>query len=340
MNNLTKRYLFLILIFLSSCSENTIINDGNTNSSKDIFYLKFLQAGQFFSLETYSITSDGTNNKLFIDSLFVTSTSYYGKVTLGRIAGGFFYYEKLYVINTDGTNMIQIPRNDLFPVYFILSPRGDKVLFTTAQGNYLCVINSDGTNFLQLSDRNSGEIIPQFSPDGNSIAFMEFIPSVSKGLHVINTDGTNKTLVKDSISKSYGATLDWSPDGNKIVFENNDPFPTRICTINKDGSGYTILTEGTNPSWSPDGSKICFLNYINQATELLLMNADGSNQKNISNTNLQYENSPRWSPDSKQILFSYQQNSNDLKLKIYDLISMETRLLADSATSGFWTYYK
>lgn len=337
LNNI-KSYSLIILILFCSCSENPVEPAGGSLGGGDIFYLKLLQPSQSLLSATYSINADGTNNKLFRDSMWVTSTSYHGKIALALLDSG-LYFGKMYVLNTDGTNMIQIPRNNMYPVYYILSPRGDKVLFTSDAGNYMCVVNSDGTNFMQLSNGITGtEIVPQFSPDGNFIAYFESTPGSSTGLYIINTNGTGKILIKDSITYNYGATLAWSPDGNKIVFENNDPFPTDICTINKDGSGYIRLTDGTNPSWSPDGTKICFMNYINQATDLLLMNADGSNKLTITNTTSQYENSARWSPDSKKILYSNQPGFNITNLRMYDLISLSTRVLADSAAGGFWKY--
>ena len=168
--------------------------------------------------------------------------------------------------------------------------------------------------------------VPKFSPDGKYIAYVEFNPS--RNLCIIKTDGTGKTIVKDSIESVV--SLDWSPDGNKIIIQHHDINST-LYTINRDGSDYKYIAAGNEPSWSPDGTKICY----SKNSDIFFMNADGGDLVNITNTNSENENSPRWSPDSKAISYS---TYDILKVSVCNIYKMETAVLADSASSAFWKY--
>ena len=327
-------YLLLISILASGCSDDPVNSNGNVETG-DIFFT--IAAPNNFAFKSYSIKADGTNKKLIRDSMLVTSIPYSGKLTLARADSG-FYYNKMYVANLDGKNLVEIPRNNYYPVYFILSPYADKVLFTTGEGNYMFVVNADGTNLIQISNSIGAETIPKFSPDGNYIAYLESPIGSSTGLYLIKTNGTDKTLLKDSIVHNFGESLDWSPDGNKIAFVNSDPFPPDICIINSDGSGYLKIAEGTNPAWSPDGSKISFLSNVNGGIyDLYMINPDGSSEINLSNTPNVYDAPPCWSPDSKKILYHTYTIPNTGNLKIFDINAMTSTVLTDSSsTMGFW----
>lgn len=336
LNNLSK-YTFILFLFvmLSSCSDDPVNLNNNNNTPGDIFYVRSLSNFTFFA--TYSIKADGSDSKVFKDSMLVTSIPYSEKVTLGRLDIGLFY-NRMYVVNTDGSNMVSIPRNNYYPIYLALSPRADKVLFTSDAGNYLVVADVNGTNLLQISDGIRGtEYIPKFSPDGNYIAYFEAPPSLTTGFYIIRSDGTGKTLIKDNILYDIGATLDWSPDGNRIVFQSSENFPPEICVINVDGTGFRALTDGENPAWSPDGSKIAFLKNINNGVrDIFIINPDGSDEINLTNTPNEHDGPPCWSPDSKKILYHIQV-SYPGSLRLFDLSSMNSTVLKDSASSmGFW----
>ncbi len=320
--------LIILLLSIASCSDDTVVNNSSI-SFGEIFYQKYYHPHQSLNSATYKIDINKRNGKLLCDSLKITSTSYKGKVAVAEEPSTSIY-SKLYVMKTDGSNKIEIPQNNIYPNYFILSPTANKVLFTTVAGYYLYVANSDGTNVFQMADSISA-YVPKFSPDGRYIAYVEF--NSSQNFYIIKTDGSGKTLVTNSID--IIKSLDWSPDGNKFVIQHSDVMPT-IYIINKDGSDYKFISEGSEPSWSPDGTKICFSKRTNQfSADIFYMNADGSDPVNITNTNSKYENSPRWSPDSKVISYSIY---DDLEVRVYNIYSGETKILADSASSAFWKY--
>jgi hypothetical protein len=51
------------------------------------------------------------------------------------------------------------------------------------------------------------------SDDGKKIAY-----SISSGLYIINSDGTNEIQIKDTTDKSIYYEFNFTPDGNKLVY--------------------------------------------------------------------------------------------------------------------------
>jgi len=339
-----KKLYFPVLILsvlILSCSDDSVQNTGSNNNyipTGDIFIIK--RSPQQGGYSTFSINEDGTNLKLINDSLMISSSSYSGKISLAKIDNSGYFFDKLYVADTNGNNIVNIPRENYYPVCFILSPKGDKVLFTTDVENSLCVINSYGTGLKLISNGIRGtERVPKFSPDGLRIAFFEAPANLHTALYIINTDGFGKVLVKDSILYQQAAMLDWSPDGSKLVFENGNAPNTKICIIDTNGSKYTVLTDGVNPSWSRDGSKIAFLKNVNQGLQdVFIIDTDGSNIQNISNTFNELETEPYCSPvNFNKILFVTSPMPYGI-LKSYDVNSQDISVIADSVTWAFWKY--
>ena len=99
-------------------------------------------------------------------------------------------------------------------------------------------MNDDGTDQRRLTNSGAwGEIAPAWSPDGTKIAFAR-----DRHMHVMNVDGTNETVLGDSI----GGVIAWSPDGTRIAF-TGDLYPWQIYVMNADGTNPTRFTN--NPAW-------------------------------------------------------------------------------------------
>ncbi len=65
--------------------------------------------------------------------------------------------------------------------------------------------------------------------------------------------------------------------------------------------------------WSPDGSRIVFTSWKGGSQELYIANADGSSPRALTRTSRVAEEHPRWSPDGAAILYSSnQEGSGDL----------------------------
>jgi Tol biopolymer transport system component len=146
-----------------------------------------------------------------------------------------------------------------------LSPRGNKIVYTRESEN----VSIWG---IELTRRHAAKHIqpqiastwteenPQFSPDGQKIAFQS---SRSGGMELwlCDRDGSHPRQLTHLNAVVSGFPR-WSPDGRKIVFHSRTKSSASLYVIDVDGGEPEHLTSeaGNNesPSWSHDGKWIYF----------------------------------------------------------------------------------
>ncbi len=148
---------------------------------------------------------------------------------------------------------------------------------------------------------------PDWSPDGNQIAFANYIDPANQfnDLYVINTDGSGFTQLTNTAAVSEDEPI-WSPDGQKIVFtafekQDSGSFNKDIFIMNRDGSNIVRVTTDTgsdfDPSWSPDGKQIVFVSDRNENNdgnyEVYVINADGTGELRLTNNHF-IDRWPTW----------------------------------------------
>lgn len=114
-------------------------------------------------------------------------------------------------------------------------------------------------------------------------------------------------------SRGWGGVswVDWSPDGEKVVFESLDlPRGSSVWVVNIDGSNPSRLTDSEEnanvPIWSPDGKWIA---YLLNLEDIAIIASDGSD-RTIITTDLGLDHPIylypffEWSPDSQSIVIS------------------------------------
>lgn len=332
---LSLSLLILCLIIFHSCGEDTVNNIVNPSPDFDIYLVKRDIQNNLTS--TYTIKSDGTELKLFNDSMGVCPYSYRNKILLTK--GGFSFYD-IYIANYNGSFMTKIPLGSYPIAYCNLSPDAEKLYFITGNADMnLYVVNSDGSGPVQITTLPVSSNSVKFSPGGKMIAYLEpsYYPN-HRGtkLFISNTSGTYKKLLKDSIQD--GGSVDWSSDGKKIFFHYLDLSmnAAKIGIIDTSLSNFSVLGDGAFPCCSPVSGKICFVNSNGTNNELYLMDQDGSNIINISNLPGISPYYIKWSKEGMRILYRSIEGSNLPKLWMYDLNSNSNTQLADSVYDAVW----
>ncbi|HVE56056.1 MAG TPA: carboxypeptidase regulatory-like domain-containing protein, partial [Pyrinomonadaceae bacterium] len=190
-----------------------------------------------------------------------------------------------------------------------VSRDGRKLVYYT-NTNKIFTANTDGSARVLISQDASSSSV-QFhgiaiSNNRQKIALTKRAFTVNRNdafLRVMNADGSNLTTIYAPPTGEFLTDLNWSPDGNKIVFikrPNISSSSGDIFVINADGSNLRRLTSTVSdrfPKFSPDGTKIAFI----RSGRIFTINADGTGQTQIS-TAVNYSRFD-WSPDGARIMF-------------------------------------
>jgi Tol biopolymer transport system component len=134
----------------------------------------------------------------------------------------------------------------------------------------LYTINPDGTALVQVTHfRSRCADAPAWSPDSTRIAFPLF-SSGGSSIDTMNADGTDLREVTTDGPGYFDFSVDYTPDGKRIVFSRCRPDPPGGCalySVRLDGTDRQALTTyrhgiragaDTRPQVSPDGQWLTF----------------------------------------------------------------------------------
>lgn len=185
-----------------------------------------------------------------------------------------------------------------------VSPNGTKIIFsgfTMANGYDIYMVNTEGfatqitsTISPPTTGSEDDELFPIWEPNGNKLIYVGGI--AGSRLFSINEDGSGKVLWP-FFEDTYG--LDFSPEGNKIVFSAGLDGDYEIFIADIDGSNLIQLTNNDSfdawPVWAPDGTQIAFISDRDNNDEIYIMNVDGSEQTRLTHSDAA-EHSLAWRP--------------------------------------------
>ncbi|HEX6983012.1 MAG TPA: IPT/TIG domain-containing protein [Balneolaceae bacterium] len=218
------------------------------------------------------------------------------------------YRTRLYVMNSDGSNVLELTENSDFDNSLpAISPNGEQIAFLSnvdinAVNFDVFIMDADGGNRVRLTMDEGYDENPSWSPDGTQIMF-ESSRGSNQDIYIINKDGSGLKRITTSSSADFDPH--WSPTGDKVVFVTSRDLSFQVYIMGKDGSNQIQLTSvdyNFSPSWSPDGTQIAFVSQRDGNREIYTMNADGSNKTRLTNNKIQ-DLEPSWSPDGTQIIF-------------------------------------
>jgi uncharacterized repeat protein (TIGR01451 family) len=231
----------------------------------------------------------------------------------------------VYVVNTDGTGLLNLSQNVGQGEYASWSPDSTQIIFDNDFRD-IYRVNIDGSNTTRLTSPDRSGVFtnaaPAWSPDGRKIAFTG---SGSEGgiffrseIWIMDAGGGPATRIThanicDICYGGFGRAV-WSPDSSRIVALRADSpcGPSGfsgfyLIYANPASGGVVRLTDcdshnGTTylAAWSPNGKKLA----LRLGDQIYTMNPDGSGKKPVGLHASTYEN-PAWSPDGKKIAFSY-----------------------------------
>lgn len=164
---------------------------------------------------------------------------------------------------------------------------------------------STGDMFNVSRSPGSEDRYPCWSPDARKIVFMSDRENTTN-LWVCNADGSKVRRLLTSPDVCYMPSWQKTPRGERIVFGMHGEKPN-MASIKPDGSDLQMLGEGHDPTLSPDGKLICYTGHPPEGgVTVYVMNWDGSDKRRVVQTSSKVGATfPNWSPDSKEIVYSF-----------------------------------
>ncbi|AKB58357.1 translocation protein TolB [Methanosarcina barkeri 227] len=235
----------------------------------------------------------------------------------------------------------------------VWSPDGKEILFSRENGLYK--VCSDGTGEKQLTSTMGKNFTSGYawSPDGSKISYIENRYDDAMGprsdLWIMNSDGTGKKQLLDTIWYRYYYIYTWFPTSSKILYaEIYEEIGGSYWKMNSDGSNkYNLGNMGIADgiALSPDASKIAICGHgpadIDYYINIGKVGKDFTSLRSgLITHQTQSRQSQIWSPDGSKIVYYAGENESyceDEHSEIYTIKADgtgKTQLTSDSANDN------
>jgi len=195
------------------------------------------------------------------------------------------------------------------------------IVFSMADGEYkhLFVYHPSYLPITRITADAWDDESPSISPNGDRIAYTSNRFG-QRDVYIL--DLVKNTLTQMTNSPAYEGKIDWSNDGNYIVYDvyQDDRHNLIIQSVSDSEEPPIQLTDGESnyfqPAWSPDGKQIAFVTDQSGRNEIWLARLQDPNErflKLIGDPHADYEN-PAWSPDGSWLAVSRQDDKKEVLL--------------------------
>jgi TolB protein len=237
-------------------------------------------------------------------------------------------HTQLFSVLPDGSGLKQLTRvgggSDALNANW--SPDGSHIAFERDfpyphAAVYTMNANGGGSRDLTPNRRLYFESTPVYSPDGRRIVFLaekhykanELTRRDFAEIDVMNTGGAGrrrvapKLLVGLNDAHHYGHSQ-FSPDGQRLVFIEQNGDRAALFVINLDGTGMQRITPwklgvDDRVDWSPDGSLILFSSDTGDSpVNVYTVHPDGTGLTQITHSVDGNDSAKSWSPDGKRVM--------------------------------------
>lgn len=217
-------------------------------------------------------------------------------------------------------------------------------IYLKTEGN-LWAAPIDGSEQRRITTSSETGMIDGSSYSDEDVVF--FAGSHPDALWVVDLETGSQHQLLGNISSEY-SSLDFSPDGGKIVFSAGvigqyDPYNVHIAlrhmwVINTDGTEKYQISDkyGEQLRWNPNGSNIAFL----REDELWLINPDGTGEEKFP-TEAYFIYCLEWSPEGNKLAFwsTEGRHGSCTRLWVVDFANGTQKPILDlTNTSGTWGY--
>ena len=218
---------------------------------------------------------------------------------------------EIYTMNPDGSDQINLSKDDADDWDPVWSPDGEQILFVSNRDGLsdLYIMDADGRGVRKVFRNSEYRTYPVWSPDGKRIVYVQG-DEPNQEIYIVTRDGRSVQKLTD------GFMPNWSPDGREIVFVAGGIQHARLSILNlRTRTKKTLLQNkmpwAIYPTWSPRGDKIAF-SEIDGAfqqgflswtrAQLYTVNRDGTGLHRIVKDEKAVAMEPTWAPHSDQLI--------------------------------------
>jgi Tol biopolymer transport system component len=237
----------------------------------------------------------------------------------------------LYLISPDGTVIRKLTDNPAETGVVLMdinwSPDGQWIAFVAsgqigAEKSDIYIVKVDGSGLRRLTQPPAFHILPQWSPDGNQLAYLAISQNVS--YLVIEIEPWND-YARRQIPLSVSGDLSWLHDGSGFVYWSNREDNYDLYRYDIDQNMVLRLTTDPGvdiePAWSPDGNSLLFRSSRSGHHEIYTMDGSGNEiVRQVENATQNFLVNPFWSRDGRTIFFFLSNHLEDL----YELWAVDT----------------
>ena len=186
----------------------------------------------------------------------------------------------------------------------------------------------DGVNVRRVTAGRSLNTTPQWSPDGDSIAYTSW----RRGWQDVFVSRIYEGRLESPVGGSrqiHNWLPAWSPDATQLAFTSNRDGNPELYIADADGSNVRRLTNhpgiDTTPTWSPQGHQIAFTSDRTGSPQIYVIGVDGTGLRRI--TFESYCDRPTWSPAPYNEIAYSSRTGPGHDVKVVDLATNEVRQL-------------
>jgi len=166
----------------------------------------------------------------------------------------------------------------------------------------LFIADYDGANAVSIAKSSEPIMSPDWSPNGEQLAYVSFENKVSEIYVQTLATGKRKSVAK---YKGINGSPSWSPDGKKLALTLSKGGNSDVYILSLDKLSLRQLTKSraidTEATWSPDGKTILFTSDRGRRPQLYVMPSNGEGGAERITFDGLYNARGRFSADGKLI---------------------------------------